>query len=290
MFPVRLRSPAPILQRYVQFYTQREMSLRDPLVVQSVPARAAPMFEFVFGDRLRVRYPGTSGEETSPRAVVVGMLTRPHAQLILQGTFESFVIMFQPTGLGYLFPVALSELTDHDYDAHSVLGRSVAELEQRLGDCESFASRVRVADAFLTRRVPDIPTVDRISIAMSEILLKHGRVRIPELASYAGMGKRQFEREFGLRVGIRPKLYSRMVRFQEALDSKARSSTKSWTDVAHEFDYHDQMHLIHDFEEFTGETPTETLRMLETFFREQLEAIRMGMGTLNPRQVPRFVI
>jgi len=50
------------------------------------------------------------------------------------------------------------------------------------------------------------------------------------------------------------------------------------------------MHLIHDFEEFTGETPTETLRMLETFFREQLEAIRMGMGTLNPRQVPRFVI
>ena len=204
MFPVRLRSPAPILQRYVQFYTQREMSLRDPLVVQSVPARAAPMFEFVFGDRLRVRYPGTSGEETSPRAVVVGMLTRPHAQLILQGTFESFVIMFQPTGLGYLFPVALSELTDHDYDAHSVIGRSVAELEQRLGDCESFAPRVKVADAFLTRRVPDVPTVDRISIAMSEILLKHGRVRIPELASYAGMGKRQFERDFGLRVGIRP--------------------------------------------------------------------------------------
>ena len=31
-------------------------------------------------------------------------------------------------------------------------------------------------------------------------------------------------------------------------------------------------------------------RVLETFFREQLEAIRMGMGTLNPRQVPRFVI
>jgi AraC-like DNA-binding protein len=78
--------------------------------------------------------------------------------------------------------------------------------------------------------------------------------------------------------------------FQAALDTKARSSTKSWTDVARELGYHDQMHMIHDFEEFTGETPTQTLRLVEIFFRQQIEAIRMGMGANNSVQVPRLVI
>lgn len=290
MFPVYFQRPAPILQRYVQFYTQRELRLRDPLFVQSVPARAAPMVEFVFGDPVRIRYPGSSVELRSPGAVVVGMLTRPHGELRLLGTLSSFVIMFQPAGLSALFPVDLRELTDRDYEARAVAGKPIAELEQRLADCGSFASRVSAADAFLTRQIPDYLNTDHLTIAMDLILASSGRLRMPELAAYSGIGNRQFERTFAVRFGMRPKLYARIVRFQSALDSKARSSTKSWTDVAHEFGYHDQMHMIHDFKEFTGETPTETLRLVELFFRQQIEAIRIGMGTSDPRRVPRFVI
>jgi AraC-like DNA-binding protein len=290
MFPVYLQSPTPILRRYLQFYTQRELRLRDPLVVQSVPARASPMLEFVFGDPVKVRYPGSNIAETSPRTVVVGMLTRPHAELLLQGTLESFVIMFQPAGLSALFPLDLHELTDHDYNAHLVIGKPIAELEERLANCRSFAMRVSEADAFLSRRIPDRMAGDRISVATDMILARDGRVRIGDLAAYLGIGSRQLERDFGLRYGMSPKLYARVVRFQGALDSKARSSRKSWTDVAHEFGYHDQMHMIHDFEEFTGETPTQTLRLMELFFRHQIEAIQIGMGTRDPRFVPRFVI
>ena len=282
--------PALCLQRYVQFYTQRAVRLRDPLFVHSVPARAAPMLEFVFGDCFKVMYAGSSTEETSPAAVVVGMLTRPHAQLRLQGTFQSFVIMFQPAGLDALFPVALNELTGHAFDARSVLGRPIAELEERLGDCQSFPARVKAANAFLARRIPDALAANRIAMATHLIDTKKGRVLIPDLASTVGIGQRQFERDFGARYGMRPKLYARIVRFQAALDSKARSATKSWTDVAHEFGYHDQMHLIHDFEEFTSGTPTETLRQLEAFFRDQISLIQIGMGARDPRLVPRFVI
>jgi transcriptional regulator GlxA family with amidase domain len=95
------------------------------------------------------------------------------------------------------------------------------------------------------------------------ILARDGRVRIGALAAYSGIGSRQLEREFVSRYVMSPELYARIVRFQAALDSKARSSAKSWTDVAHEFGYHVQMHMIHDFEEFTGETPTRTLRLVE---------------------------
>jgi hypothetical protein len=130
MLPLRYHQPAPALQRYIQFYTQRELSLRDPLFVHSVPARAAPMLEFTFGDRFKVLYAGSCVEESSPRAVVVGMLTGPHAQLRLQGRFQSFVIMFQPAGLQTLFTVRLNELTGCSYDAYPVLGNTIAELER----------------------------------------------------------------------------------------------------------------------------------------------------------------
>ena len=183
------------------------------------------------------------------------MLTRPHAQLRLQGTFQSFVIMFQPSGLDALFPVDLKELTGHDFDAGLVLGRPIAELEERLGHCQSFHARVKAANAFLARRISCAGAADRIATATQLIDAKKGRVLIPDLASAVGIGQRQFERDFGARYGMRPKLYARIVRFQSALDSKARSATKSWTDVAHEFGYHDQMHLIHDFEAFTFRNP-----------------------------------
>ena len=65
----------------------------------------------------------------------------------------------------------------------------------------------------------------------------------------------------------RPKLYARIARFEAALDSKARARAKSWTDVAYEFGYHDQMHLVHDFEQFSGQTPTNLLREVERAHR-----------------------
>jgi hypothetical protein len=40
--------------------------------------------------------------------------------------------------------------------------------------------------------------------------------------------------------------------------------------VAHQFGYHDQMHMVHDFGEFTGETPTKTLSQLRAVFSGRL--------------------
>lgn len=289
MFTVHIHKPAPLLGRYVQFYLQREMRLRDPLFVQGVPARAAPMLEFIFGDPLKIRFRGSPVERESPRAVIVGMLTRPYGELRLQGALTAFVIMFHPAGLSALFPAALQDLTDRDFDARSVVGRVIDELEERLAGCDSFASRVSATDAFLARRIPQSFVSDRLSLAVDSIVASDGRIRIPDLAACAGISNRQFERTFNARFGMRPKLYARVVRFQSALDSKARS-TKSWTEIAQEFGYHDQMHMIHDFEEFTGTSPTETLRLLEAFFRRHIEAIRVGKRATDSKSLPRLVI
>ncbi len=274
----------------IQFYTQVEVSLRDPMIIWPIPARAASMIEFVFGDRFKVRYRGSQDEVTTPTAALVGMLTCPHATLLHQGTFQSFVIMFQVHGLMDLFGVPPSEVTNHTYDADAVLGKPIRELEQRLGNCKTFQQRVSVANHFFAERLKRARAVDRMAFAADQILTSSGKLPSAELAGQAGIGVRQFQREFSARFGASPKLFSRIVRFQNALDTKAGSSTKSWTDVAHELGYYDQMHMVHDFKEFTGESPTETLHQLELIFRAQIDAVRAGRAAGRPNMVRRFVI
>jgi AraC-like DNA-binding protein len=89
---------------------------------------------------------------------------------------------------------------------------------------------------------------------------------------------------------MRPKLFARIARFEAALDTKARSATKSWTEVAHEFGYCDQMHMVHDFGEFTDKTPTETLLQLETVFLEQIKTIRSGALSANAAGGSRLIL
>jgi AraC-like DNA-binding protein len=290
MHAIRLIRPAPPLQEYLRYYAQREARLHDAVLTHPAPARAAPLLEFNFGDPLRVLNLEPFREFVSPRAVLVGMKTHCRVHLQIQGTLESFVVLFQPTGLHCLFSIPVHELTDQHFDAHSVLGSMVSRLEQRLGECSTFEQRVQVANDFFLRRMLKVCGFDGIRAAAARILLGAGDSRISALADTAGLSIRQFERSFLQQVGMRPKLFARISRFEAALHSKARSAQKSWTDVAHEFGYHDQMHLVHDFEAFTGETPTSVLKQFEILFREQIDAMRLRSPSEKSTSDSRLIL
>ena len=98
------------------------------------------------------------------------------------------------------------------------------------------------------------------------------------MAGRAGLGLRQFERRFVQQVGVSPKLLARIARFEAALDRMARLPQGSWTEVAHRFGYFDQMHMVHEFAGFTGDTPTRTLHRFKALFERQTMAIRSGQA------------
>jgi AraC-like DNA-binding protein len=134
------------------------------------------------------------------------------------------------------------------------------------------------------------PGTDAISVAANGILQRQGHIRIDDVAGRSGLSQRQFERRFTAQIGVRPKLYARIARFEAALDSRARSHRKSWTEIAHTFGYYDQMHLIHDFERFSGETPTDLLTEVEKAHRAVIDAVRSGRMPMSQRESPRFIL
>jgi transcriptional regulator GlxA family with amidase domain len=184
----------------------------------------------------------------------------------------------------------MHELTNQEYEAHSVLGGFISQVRQHLGNARSFGERVRVVDELLLRQSHRSPGSHAISAAANQIILAGGRVDIPALADRVGLSMRQFERRFIHQAGMRPKLFARFARFEATLEYKARFVTKSWTDVAHEFGYYDQMHMVHDFAEFIGGTPTQALTQLGTVFVEQIKRVRSDQPSANAIGNSRLIL
>jgi AraC-like DNA-binding protein len=269
--PIQFGKPCMGANRYVLYYVQRHERLGSARITVPVLARARCLLDFELGDAIGVHSSRTGLKERAETSVLVGLETYAQNQLLIGGNFEHFQIHFRPLALYHLFGLPVLELTDRNHAAHAVLGSAVSQLRQRLGDVRTFQQRVQLAAAFIAAHKPKAPVHDSIELAANEILRHPGRCRIDSLAHHTGFSVRNFQRLFLERVGIPPKLFSRIARFEAALNSKTASPRASWTTVAHQCGFHDQMHLIHDFRQFSGATPTGILAEIRPPFEVQNE-------------------
>jgi AraC-like DNA-binding protein len=249
--------PCAALAPFVQIYVHHEALLTAGALRQQVAARTTPVLEFTFGHPYNIWSDARFCEVAHPVAVV-GMKTHQRIELELSSHVETFVIVFQPAGLSHLFALCAEELTDTHFEGSVVLGRGVRELWHRLAESKTFAERVAVVERYLLGR-PGATSAPS-AIAMAAIrLLRGDSARIPDLAKRAGLGTRQFERRFGTEIGAVPKLFSRVARFEIALQRKQRAPHLRWTDIAQDLGYHDQSHMGRDFLEFAGATASALL-------------------------------
>jgi transcriptional regulator GlxA family with amidase domain len=107
----------------------------------------------------------------------------------------------------------------------------------------------------------------RLENAVDCIAANQGLISIEELTRQVGLGRRQLERKFALHVGVSPKLYTRIIRFQRILDLVQKAERFEWPDVSVNCGYYDQSHLIRDFKAFSGRTPDDYLSADETMAR-----------------------
>jgi AraC-like DNA-binding protein len=76
-----------------------------------------------------------------------------------------------------------------------------------------------------------------------------------------------------LMLQIAPKLHARIVRFEAALHRKAVAPSAHLTDIAHALGYHDQMHMVRDFNHLSGESPTAICSQLDMFVHPELLSV-----------------
>lgn len=140
-------------------------------------------------------------------------------------------------------------------------GDGIALLTERLAGASNPFARFDLLENDLRQRVDQRARPDRGLVEATRRLRRSlGRLRIETLCREIGTSRATLGRKFGEQVGLAPKTYARVVRIGALMERLADGAADDWAMVAEDFGYHDQAHLIHDFQEFCGATPAEYLR------------------------------
>jgi AraC-like DNA-binding protein len=165
-------------------------------------------------------------------------------------------VYFRAGGLAPFTSVPVDELTDRVVRVEDVLGPA-ANVVDRLAEA-SEAGRIDVLESLLIERLREqyraTASVDVAGLAAS-IERSAGQVTVEQLAHRAGISRQHLTRVFRERVGVTPKLYARLARFQSSLACASAGEPADGAHAALALGYVDQSHWIAEFKEFSGLTP-----------------------------------
>ena len=175
-------------------------------------------------------------------------------------------VHFKPGGAFPFLGLPAGELADTHVDLETLWGRSARHLRERLGEVRTSAERFRILEeALLGRLCHRVEQHYAVSAALEMFAEDHAGPRVREVAKYIGLSQRRFIQVFKSEVGLTPKLFTRIQRFQQTRTFIAQNPSPNWAATAFDLGYFDQSHLIREFLEFSGLTPTDYVSRQKSF-------------------------
>jgi AraC-like DNA-binding protein len=151
------------------------------------------------------------------------------------------------------------ELTDESIPVSAVFGQKGDVLQAEIAQAASCEEAIRLLAGFLVTNKNTRPGTQLVSEITKDIITFKGDVRIADLSARYRYSNRYIEKLFREKVGIHPKLFSRITRLQHTVKSFANCPPAQLTRLACQSDYFDQSHFIRDFKDLAGITPREYL-------------------------------
>jgi AraC-like DNA-binding protein len=168
---------------------------------------------------------------------------------------ENMVINFKPGGLYKFFHLPAFYFNNRSRDAVEFLGNQIQEISRQLAG-NDLSGKIELVDNWLINHLQKKKKTDRnIDEAIRLIERNKGNISIRELELATFTTKRTLERRFLEQVGLHPKTFSRIVRFNGVIRFVESNLNVKWRQLADAFGYYDQSHFIHEFKTLTGGLP-----------------------------------
>lgn len=256
--------PSPVLQPYVRCFSFREFDTMGQQLVK--PLYAHHEFYITFHlDNPPLRLEEQAGKNvplvtSSVDKYVIGLQSYFTGNLSFSGHIRFFSIQFWPTGFYGIFNKPLTSFTNMVFDASDIFNYDFSRLLQQLQEAGDVNKMVEYAEKLLLAYLSKSKISDPYNAmqTLSKLICKDAgnkNINIDQMAYDANMSLKTFERKFLQQIGLSPKLFARIIRFNKAIMSKIMNPKQDWTSIAYDFGYYDQMHLIRDFKEFANDTP-----------------------------------
>jgi AraC-like DNA-binding protein len=163
-------------------------------------------------------------------------------------------IHFKPGGAFPFLRIPAGELKGRHVDLSDVWGARAGEMRERLLAARSIEERFRIVEATLLQQMkPRREPHPAVGGALHAIERTHS---VAEVSAQIGLSPKRFADVFREEVGLTPKLFFRIRRFQHVLRRMSAGQPVEWADFALSAGYYDQPHFNHDFQAFSGLNPS----------------------------------
>lgn len=248
-----------ILSKYIQNYyiVEIDSSINFLPKERVYPTGSASMV-FHYGSPSKFQEKNSS-EYIESNLVICGQHNK-YYDLSLSGKTSMILIIFKPHGLKSFFNFPITELFNENISLQNLAKNETLELEDKLFNSSDNKQRISHLESFLIKRLIHNNDFDRIEHAVKMIEDAKGQIKTQYIAQEVCLGIKQFERTFSKHVGMNPKKFSSIIRFQNVIQMKRKHKNSNMFQLAFDNGYYDQSHFIHDFKSLTGLTPKHFFR------------------------------
>ncbi|WP_170110470.1 AraC family transcriptional regulator [Flavilitoribacter nigricans] len=258
----RTYPPDPRLSPYIENYWSLGLHEEQPGDLESciVPDGNTSLM-FIRHPLRRRSVARDSTDRYSDRCLLVGQKTQPVFYSFPAGQWvQTYGVRFRPLGLAAFLGIAQSELRDQIVDAIDLFGNTICHLSNQLQSARTPDGKVGYLNRFFLKQLriitPQFRLVDQLT---GQIFKQKGQLKMADLQEISRVSYRQMDRLFRSYLGLSPKAYARIVRFNHCVFLYRRHHFTRLTDLAYEGGYFDQMHFIKEVKYFTHETPGQYL-------------------------------
>ncbi|HEX3093991.1 MAG TPA: helix-turn-helix domain-containing protein [Candidatus Angelobacter sp.] len=188
------------------------------------------------------------------------LLCGPHSSFFVIDTSQQASVIgvhFKPGGAFPFFKMPAGELHNLHVSLQDLWGPEAGLLRERLLEAQTPENKLRVLEeCLLDQAFRPLERHRAVDCALGLFRNIHTAPAMADVSDQIGISSRRFIQLFSSEVGLTPKLFCRVRRFQQVLQMIHRGDDCDWADVAAGCGYFDQAHFIHDFKEFSGINPT----------------------------------
>ena len=184
-----------------------------------------------------------------------------HRNLINISTHKDssmFVVRFKPAGAYPFLRKSVSKFTDTVLPAEDVFGDEIFEIRDAILAASGPEDKKKIVDDWLNEKFDETKTPkDAIYTSIQKIINDphFQENNLAELIEESGYSQKQFINLFKEYVGVAPKYFQRIVRFNEILVKIHADEKLSWTEISYDCGFYDQAHFIKEFQHFCGVNP-----------------------------------
>lgn len=251
--------PDPGLRGVVKCYQIRHFVFHSiaPLPFKPYAPRPEQTLTFYLRAHEIVEYVTDGKFQKRPCSMLMGQQTQRTNRHLGGSDFIVFIVEFHPGLLHQLTGIPFNELTNTFIDAESVLSPEIRKVNSRLCSASNCDEMVKIINAFLRRLVGGFNFTSNPEEKATRILIDFPeRYSVDQLAQACCLSSRQLERRFKQRMGVGPKLFTRIARMNKACRLKYSYPDRDWLSVALECGYCDLRHLLRDFADLANVSPT----------------------------------